>query len=95
MKRRHVVLWTMCAGLSMCYAQRTSLSVAVNKIVDELGWSETQKGLLLSAFFWGYCVGMLPGGFFVRRHGGFVMFALSVGGSALLTAAVAVSQPIG
>ena len=94
-KRRWQVLSGLCVGLSLCYAQRTNLSVAAVAMAEDLKWSDGEKGAALSAFFWGYCVFMLPGGLFVRRHGGFLMFGLSVLVSTVLTAAIPAAAAMG
>ena len=50
---------------------------------DELGWSETEKGFVLSAFFWGYSFGQIPASLIAEKLGskttfGFAIFAPSV-----------------
>ena len=34
--------------------------VAINKMVDDLNWSESQKGFVLSSFYIGYAIGQMP-----------------------------------
>ena len=87
-KRRWQILAGLCMGLSVCYAQRTNLSVAAVAMAEDLDWTDSEKNTALSAFFWGYCAFMLPGGWLVRRFGGFAMFGASVLVSTLLTAAI-------
>ena len=36
------------------------MSVAAQSIRDELEWNETQKGYVLSSFYWGYALGQIP-----------------------------------
>jgi ACS family sodium-dependent inorganic phosphate cotransporter len=46
----------------VCYIDRVNISVAVLAIQDEFGWTETTKGLVLSAFFVGYMLFQVPSG---------------------------------
>lgn len=54
------------------------MSVAAVQMKDELGWTETQKGLALSAFYWGYSVGQIPASYIARLYGAKWLFAFSV-----------------
>lgn len=38
------------------------MSVAVIPMAEELGWSALDRGLVNSAFFWGYSVTQIPAG---------------------------------
>ena len=38
------------------------MSVAVIPMSEELGWSATDRGIVNSAFFWGYSVTQIPAG---------------------------------
>ena len=42
------------------YPLRVNISVAAEAMMPELGWSEVEKGLVLSAFYWGYMAGQIP-----------------------------------
>ena len=57
---------------------RVNISVAVQGISDELQYDETQEGALLSSFYWGYCVGQIPGARLANRYGGKLIFGLSI-----------------
>lgn len=46
------------------------MSVAVIPMAAEFGWSAADKGLISSAFFWGYTLTQIPGGLATRRFGG-------------------------
>lgn len=39
------------------------MSVAVIPMAEELGWSATDRGLVSSAFFWGYALTQIPAGY--------------------------------
>jgi MFS family permease len=49
------------------FVDRGNLATAAPLIRDELGLSNTQLGLLLSAFFWSYSPGQLPAGWLAER----------------------------
>jgi MFS family permease len=49
------------------YIDRGNLGTAAPLVRDELALSNTQLGLLLSAFFWGYAPGQLPAGWIAER----------------------------
>lgn len=48
------------SGVIIVYCLRVNISVAVPKMKEDLGWSESQKGYVLSAFYWGYAAGQIP-----------------------------------
>lgn len=43
------------------------MSVAVIPMAKELGWSATERGLVSSAFFWGYSLTQIPAGWVSTR----------------------------
>jgi len=49
---------------------RVNLSVAAEKMQVQFGWSDPEKGFVLSSFFIGYMLGQLPGGWIATRYGG-------------------------
>lgn len=53
----------------VCFADRSNIGVAAPSMVAELQLSGTVTGLLLSAFFWGYVITQLPGGWMANRVG--------------------------
>jgi ACS family sodium-dependent inorganic phosphate cotransporter len=55
------------------------MSVAVIPMARELGWSATERGLVSSAFFWGYSLTQIPAGW----------VSTSIGGARVLLAGVA------
>ena len=62
---RVVALLTLAAFIN--YVDRGNLATAGPLIQDQLGLSNTQLGLLLSAFFWSYVPGQLPAGWLAER----------------------------
>lgn len=49
------------------------MSVAVIPMAEELGWSASDRGLVSSAFFWGYSATQIPAGWLSTKY---VPFAL-------------------
>ncbi len=45
---------------------------------DELHWTEYEKGLVLSAFYWGYALGQIPSSRLAHVMGAKFLFGLSV-----------------
>jgi MFS family permease len=62
---RVVALLTLAAFIN--YVDRGNLATAGPLIRDQLGLTNTQLGLLLSAFFWSYTPGQLPAGWLAER----------------------------
>jgi len=48
----------------VAYVLRTNMSIAGEKMMDDLGLSKIQLGMVLSAFAWGYAIFQFPGGIF-------------------------------
>jgi MFS transporter, ACS family, D-galactonate transporter len=59
----------LASGMTFCYAQRGTLSVAAPFMIRELGINTEIMGLMLSAFSWCYCFMQVPSGWFVDRFG--------------------------
>jgi len=76
--RRHVVVGMTFLATVIGYTDRVNISVAAVAMKEQLGWSQTQKGLVLSAFFVGYMLFMFPGGWLATRVGGKRVLAASV-----------------
>jgi ACS family D-galactonate transporter-like MFS transporter len=62
-----VVLLT--SGMTFCYAQRGTLSVAAPFMIRDLAIDTETMGLMLSAFSWCYCFMQVPSGWVVDRIG--------------------------
>lgn len=56
---RKCFLCTVLTAASM----QVNMSVAVIPMAEELGWSATDRGLVSSAFFWGYALTQIPAGY--------------------------------
>ena len=70
--------WTRRGSLvAMCflacviaYTDRVNISVAAVSMKEDLGWSQTEKGFVLSSFFIGYMALMFASGWLATRFGG-------------------------
>lgn len=82
---RYVFVFWAHLGLALVYAMRVNLSVAAEKMQDQFGWSDATKGFVLSAFFIGYLIGQVPGGWIATTFGGKWVFGIGVLATAILT----------
>eukprot|EP01031_Cornospumella_fuschlensis_P039369 gene39369-47922_t len=83
-KRWHMVA-LLFTGILVVFTLRVNMSVAATDMQDELNWSEARKGLMLSAFYWGYAIGQIPSSRMVQLYGAKVIFGLSILLPSLLT----------
>jgi ACS family sodium-dependent inorganic phosphate cotransporter len=72
------VVLMLCAAVFISYIDRTSISVGAVAMQAQMGWNETQKGLVLSSFFIGYLVMMLGAASLANRHGGRIVLGGAV-----------------
>ena len=78
LRRRKTMFGLLLTALLLCYIDRTIISLAVIQMQQEFGWSDTQKGLVLSVFYGGYLIMQLAGGLFSNKFGGRNVFLLAV-----------------
>ena len=76
--RRHVVVGLTFLGCIIAYTDRVNISVAAIAMKEHLGWSQTQKGFVLAAFFVGYLLFMFVAGLLANRFGGKRVLGCSV-----------------
>lgn len=93
-KFRFIILTVLSVGIAINYIDRAAMSVAIPFMSQELHFSPTDSGLLLSAFFWSYVLFQLPGGWLVDKLGPRITFALSSLGWGLATAACGLASSI-
>jgi ACS family sodium-dependent inorganic phosphate cotransporter len=82
----YTVVLLLCAATFISYIDRTNISVAAIAIQAQLGWDETQKGLVLSSFFVGYLLMMVATGALAHRYGGKIVLGVAVVWWSLFTA---------
>jgi MFS family permease len=75
----------LLVALLLCYIDRTIISVAAIEMQKELGWSDSQKGYVLSMFSAGYLVMQLLGGLLSNRFGGRNVYFVAVFAWSLVT----------
>ncbi|MCW5978041.1 MAG: MFS transporter [Bryobacteraceae bacterium] len=87
---RWPVVGLLSLGMIIAYFDRVNLGVAKLVMGKEFGWTETQLGWALSAFFWSYTLLQIPSGVLVDRYGvrlpyiiGFLLWSLSSAAMAL------------
>ncbi len=73
-----IVLLLLLAAV-VNYLDRANLSIANTTIAAEFGFSQTEMGLLLSAFLWPYALANLPAGWLVDKFGPKKMFSWALG----------------
>ncbi|NJD30765.1 MAG: ACS family MFS transporter [Gammaproteobacteria bacterium] len=76
--RYYTVVLLLFAAVFISYLDRTNISVAAIAMKDELGWTETDKGLVLSSFFIGYLLLMAVSGALANRYGGWLVLGIAV-----------------
>jgi ACS family D-galactonate transporter-like MFS transporter len=81
----------LTSGMTLCYAQRGTLSVAAPFMMRDLGLDTETMGMMLSAFSWSYCLMQVPSGWLVDRFGVARAYA---GGFALWSIACALTGAI-
>ena len=83
--KRTILVGLCFAATFVCYIDRVNISVAIIPMAEEYGWSATTKGLVLSSFFIGYLVAMLPAGALASRFGGKALLGVALLGWSLFT----------
>ncbi len=77
-QRRHTVVLLCFMSTFICYIDRVNISVAIIPMAKQFGWSDTERGLVLSSFFAGYMVTQVLGGWLAQKWGGKVVLGFGV-----------------
>eukprot|EP00871_Galdieria_phlegrea_P005397 jgi/Galph1/5859/GphlegSOOS_G4501.1 len=81
-----VVVVVFCfLSFVICNMDRVNVSVAILPMAGQFGWSQSTVGLIQSAFFWGYLVTQIPGGYLADKYGGKHVLGLGVLSWSLMT----------
>lgn len=83
--KRHVLVGFCFLATFICYIDRVNISVAIIPMAEEFGWSATTKGYVLSSFFVGYLLAMIPTGWLANRYGGKLLLGVALIGWSLFT----------
>jgi ACS family sodium-dependent inorganic phosphate cotransporter len=68
--RRTLLVALSSLAVFVAYTDRVNISVAAVAMKEQLGWTQTQKGVVLSSFFVGYMAFMFASGWLATRFGG-------------------------
>ncbi len=74
----YMVMPLLAAAVFISYIDRSNISVGAIAMQVQFGWSETQKGLVLSAFFVGYLLMMVASSALANRYGGKIVLGVAV-----------------
>lgn len=91
---KHTVLGVLATAYLLCYAARMMMASAIPFIAREFDLDPLAMGGLLSAFFLGYAVMQIPGGFLADRFGPRRMLLATVVGWSVLTALTGVATSL-
>lgn len=75
---RFRVVFLCFLSFVICNCDRINISVAILPMAQYYGWSQTTVGIIQSAFFWGYVLTQIPGGYFADMYGGKQVLAVGV-----------------
>ncbi|NOR19343.1 MAG: MFS transporter [Xanthomonadales bacterium] len=77
-QRRHTVVLLCFLSTFICYIDRVNISIAIIPMAKQFGWSDTERGLVLSSFFAGYMVTQVMGGWLAQKWGGKAVLGFGV-----------------
>lgn len=76
--KRYSMMGLMLLAILLCHIDRILMSLAAIEMQSEFSWTDSQKGLMLSAFFVGYLIMQMGGGLLANRFGGRHVFITAV-----------------
>nr|XP_017519259.2 solute carrier family 17 member 9 isoform X1 [Manis javanica] len=86
---------TLLLGTGLLYCARASMPVCTASMSQDFGWNKKEAGIVLSSFFWGYCLTQVVGGHLGDRIGGEKVILLSASAWGLITAATPLLARLG
>jgi MFS family permease len=86
-----ILAWALAAGI-LNYMDRSAISIAAPALMDELGLTRTDIGLLGTVFSWTYAFAQLPAGWLVDKLGARRMYFLAIAGWSIATGLMAVGS---
>ncbi|XP_050973572.1 solute carrier family 17 member 9 [Labeo rohita] len=95
--RSRALTWTLMLLLVTCllYWSRMAMPICAVTMAKEFGWTKSETGIVLGAFFWGYCFTQVLGGHASDRIGGERVLLLSTSSWAVMTAITPLLANIG
>lgn len=93
---RWSIIGLLSLGMILAYASRSNLSVAlaVPDFIHSFRLSDTDRGMLNSAFFWAYAALQIPAGWVVDRYGVKLPYTLSLIFWCLASAGTALARSV-
>src|SRR5690242_531185 len=85
MPKRFIFVLFAFTGTLICQVDRVNLSVVAPILMKEYSWNPGMMGTVLSAFYWGYSLSPLPGGWLADRMGGKHVLTFGAGWWSLCT----------
>ncbi len=67
---RFKVVFLSFLAVFICYIDRVNISVAIIPMQEQFGWSESQVGIIMGSFYFGYMITMILGGYLADKYGG-------------------------
>jgi len=92
--RWYILGFALLAGI-VNYMDRSALSIAAPQMIDELGITRTDIGLLGAVFSWTYAFAQLPVGWIVDKLGARKAYFLAISTWSIATALMALGQRTG
>lgn len=89
---RYVILIWLLLIMIINYMDRASVSIAAPKMIEELGLTRTDIGLLGAVFSWTYGIFQLPSGYLIDKVGAKRMYYLALGFWSIATALMSVGR---
>ncbi|XP_053527307.1 solute carrier family 17 member 9 isoform X2 [Artibeus jamaicensis] len=86
---------TLLLGTCLLYCARVSMPICTVSMSQDFGWNKKEAGIVLSSFFWGYCLTQVAGGHLGDRIGGEKVILLSASAWGLITAATPLLAHLG
>ncbi|XP_029773996.1 solute carrier family 17 member 9 isoform X2 [Suricata suricatta] len=86
---------TLLLGTCLLYCARVSAPVCAVSMSQDFGWNKKEAGVVLSSFFWGYCLTQVVGGHLGDRIGGEKVILLSASAWGCITAATPLLARLG
>lgn len=91
--RYWILAWLLLAGV-LNYMDRSSVAIAAPHMIEELGLTRTDIGLLGAAFSWTYAIFQLPAGYLIDKIGARKMYIIAVGFWSLATSLMSVGRSL-
>ncbi|KAK9007841.1 hypothetical protein V6N11_074757 [Hibiscus sabdariffa] len=75
--KRYLIVILTFVSTCVCYIERVGFSIAYTVAADAAGINQSNKGTILSTFYYGYALSQVPGGWAAQKIGGRKVLLLS------------------